>query len=189
MKGNQNQLGEQAKGEQGQGDPSKGEQNNQQQDGQQQGEQNQGQGEQSQGQGELGQGQGEKNQGQGEPGDQNGQGSGNQGGDNASQQGGGSGYDEGSKDGYEKTIDLNGERVMVSDSIPGYNETLTGQANNSGNSSFMQSNQSLTWAGQSVEYNKVVGQYTEQAYSNLQQSKIPESMKSLIKDYFTELNK
>ena len=51
-----------------------------------------------------------------------------------------------------------------------------------------ESNQTATWSGQSVDYNQVIGNYTNQAYTNMESSNIPDSMKDLIRDYFTELN-
>ena len=77
---------------------------------------------------------------------------------------------------------------MIPDGDMGTNENLTGQANSNGNSYLTESNQTATWSGQSVDYNQVIGNYTNQAYTNMESSNIPDSMKDLIRDYFTELN-
>ena len=77
---------------------------------------------------------------------------------------------------------------MVPDADFGTNENLSGQSNSSGQSYMTESDQAATWRGESVDYNQVIGEYTNQAYTNMETSNIPDSMKDLIKDYFTELN-
>ena len=76
---------------------------------------------------------------------------------------------------------------MVGDDMP-YNENLNGQANKEGDSYMAQSDQAFAWSGNSVEFSRVIGEYTNRAYNNLQNSKLPDSMKSLIRDYFSGLN-
>ena len=88
----------------------------------------------------------------------------------------------------EGNTNLNGERVMVPLNNVAPNEYLTGQANSEGNSYLTESNQVMTWSGESVTYEQVIGNYTNQAYTNMESSNIPDSMKELVKDYFTELN-
>lgn len=128
-------------------------------------------------------GQGSQNGQQGQ-GNQNGQGSQNgQGGP-----GGSSGWSNGSKYANEEKGNSGGERVMISDTDMPYNETLNGHANANGESNMMQSDQTFEWRGESVEFNRVIGEYANRAYDSLQRSKLPDSMKNLIRDYFTGLN-
>jgi len=47
----------------------------------------------------------------------------------------------------------------------------------------------MTWSGVEVEYGQVIAEYTNQAYAGLDKSDIPDSMKDIVKDYFSELNK
>ena len=68
------------------------------------------------------------------------------------------------------------------------NEYITGQANKDGESKMSESNNANTWSGEKKNYNEVVGDYTKQAYDNMNQSQIPDPMKDLVKDYFSDLN-
>ncbi len=126
-------------------------------------------------------------------GDGSGEGSGNGsgGGEGESEgkgSGTGTGWNEGSKYGQEMDGNSNGERVMIPDGNMESNENLTGQSNSSGTSYLTESEQTITWTGESVDYNQVIGEYTNQAYTGMESSNIPDSMKDLIRDYFTELN-
>jgi len=77
---------------------------------------------------------------------------------------------------------------MVPESELPYNETLTGQANSNGESTLSRTDNPYAWRGNSVEYGAVVGEYANKAYNSLQSSKLPDSMKSLIRDYFSQLS-
>lgn len=112
---------------------------------------------------------------------------GQQGSDNKNGQGGSSGDPQSSKYAKEEVGNRNGERVMIGDDMP-FNETLTGQANADGESELIRSDQVIEWEGNSVEYDKVIGEYTNRAYDSLEKSNLPDSMKKIIKDYFVELN-
>ena len=46
----------------------------------------------------------------------------------------------------------------------------------------------MTWEGIEIPYEQVIAEYTNQAYENLSGSNIPDSMKDIVKDYFSELN-
>lgn len=100
----------------------------------------------------------------------------------------GGGYNYGSKNGMERELDLTNseENVTISDSAVGNDSNLTG--NKSGNNQYTQkTSNGLTWAGNSVNYNQVVGNYANQAYSQLENSKIPDYMKDVVKSYFEGL--
>ena len=101
---------------------------------------------------------------------------------------GGGGYNYGSKKGMERELELSNteENVAIPDGAIGTDSNLTGKKN--GNNQYTQkSSDSLTWAGNSVNYNQVVGNYAAQAYSNLESSNIPSSMKDIVKAYFEGL--
>ena len=76
---------------------------------------------------------------------------------------------------------------MVSDDMPS-NESMTGKGNASGESNMAQSDQAQAWSGNSVEYDSVIGEYTNRAYDSLPESNLPDSMKELVRDYFSDLN-
>lgn len=85
-------------------------------------------------------------------------------------------------------MNQNGEYVTIPGRNEGDDDNLTGKANADGDSTISQSNQSYTWSGNAVDYNTVIGDYTNQAYSDLNSSSAPDSMKDYVKDYFSELN-
>lgn len=137
-----------------------------------------GSGQSENGQGESGQGE----SGQGE----NGQGGNGQGGNGK----GGTGWNYGSKNGIEKD-DIayqNPEQVVIPDSV-GNDDNLSGTATKDGNSYKSESQQGITWRGQSVDYDSVISEYTKDAYSKIESNQIPEAMKDVVKNYFEELNK
>lgn len=116
----------------------------------------------------------------------NGSGTGN---GNGSGAGNGTGWNTGSDVGYEKDYDFNGEKVTITDKVASENSNLTGAPNQDGESYQTQGGPTMTWSGVEVEYSQVIAEYTNQAYAGLEQSDIPDSMKDIVKDYFSELNK
>jgi len=150
-----------------------------------QGESGQGDG----GQGEGGQGDGGQGEGgQGEGGSQgSGQGTGgSQGGQNGS--GTGSGYDTGSKNGFEKASagTANQEGLNIPKRDVGEDDNLTGQR--TGDSSyFIETQTGLAWNGEIVDYRQVTGEYTESAYKKIENQRIPDAVKGVVKDYFAGL--
>ena len=86
---------------------------------------------------------------------------------------------------------MNGDYVTIDDRELGDDENLNGQPNGSGDSTSSQSDRAYNWSGTAVDYNQVIGEYTNRAYSELNDSKyenMDSTMKDYIKDYFTELN-
>lgn len=45
----------------------------------------------------------------------------------------------------------------------------------------------MTIKGEMQPYNRVIGEYKEQAFQNLEGSEIPQGMQDIVKDYFTSL--
>lgn len=123
--------------------------------------------------------------GNGNGGSGNGAGSGNRGsGGNGS---GGTGYSTGSKNGVEKEYVKNtSEEITIPEEV-GDDENLTGKAGGTGKTYTQKSKNGPAWAGNSVDYSQVVGDYANQAYSNVENNKVPDSMKEIIKSYFTGL--
>lgn len=79
------------------------------------------------------------------------------------------------------------EQLNIPDRATGDDENLTG-TNTEGSSYLTDSDMGLSFRGQSVDYSRVVGEYTTSAMSRLNQSKIPDAMKDVVKKYFSELN-
>lgn len=121
----------------------------------------------------------------------NGSGSGSSGSGSSSGNGNGSGngggYNTGSKNGVEKEYVKNtSEEVTIPEKV-GDDENLTGKTSGDGQSYTQSSKNGLAWAGNSVNYSQVVGDYANQAYSDVESNKVPDSMKEIVKSYFAGL--
>lgn len=148
---------------------------------QNQGCQSQGQG---QGQGQGGQGQGQGGQGQGQGGGA-GSGSGNDG--NGMTNGGGSSGlgNKGTTGGEIKEY----EKVFAPKLLGGEGEKdmLKGSKGEGGQTKIYKTEQGMTIKGEMQPYNRVIGEYKEQAFQNLEGSEIPQGMQDIVKDYFSSL--
>lgn len=98
----------------------------------------------------------------------------------------GTGWNYGSKDGHEKNISYDSELVSVPNGV-GEDENLTGK-NKEGTSYLSKGGDALTWSGNAVDYEQVVGEYSKQALSEIEQSDYPAGVQDLVKSYFEELN-
>ncbi|GAB6169835.1 hypothetical protein JCM1393_22950 [Clostridium carnis] len=128
----------------------------------------------------TGQGDGEgEGQGQG-----NGQGQGQ--GQGAGQ---GTGWNTGSTVGNKNDLEnKKGEGVYIPGRKEGNDSNLTGNKNQSGDSQKVESQNGLNMDGSKIDYDKVIGDYTNSALEGANNSNLPESLKNLIKDYFEGLN-
>ncbi|MBB6631554.1 hypothetical protein [Clostridium algidicarnis] len=128
-------------------------------------------------------GQGEDvGEGQGE-GKSNGEGQG-------SEKGKGEGFNKGSKNGINKTdtsTPLNKEEVFIPNRNEGNDENLTGNKNNNSSSQTVDSDKGIEKRGESINYDKVIGDYTKEAYDSVNNLTIPEALKDIIKSYFEGL--
>lgn len=140
---------------------------------------------QSQGQG-AGQGKG-SGSGQGS-GSGSGQGQGASGG-NGSGSGSGAGWNTGSTVGKENDLDNSpGERVYIPGRNEGNDGNLTGNKNENGNSQEIESQNGINLDGEMVDYDKVIGDYSNSALEGANNSNLPQSLKDIIKNYFEGLN-
>lgn len=140
---------------------------------------------QSQGQGN-GQGQGSvSGQGSG-----SGQGQGGSGGNGAgSGLGSGTGWNTGSTVGKENDLENStGEQIYIPGRNEGSDGNLTGNKNDNGNSQEIESQNGLNIGGEKVDYDKVIGDYSNSALEGANNSNLPQSLKDLIKNYFEGLN-
>lgn len=124
-----------------------------------------------------GQGQGQ-GQGQG-----SGQGQGNNG------NGSGVGPNQGSNIGSEgEGEDPSGLEIFIPGRNVGNDENLQGNINEEGNSETIENENGINLDGEKMEYEKVVGDYTNSALDSINNSNMPEGLKNIIKDYFDGLN-
>lgn len=129
---------------------------------------------------------GQGNNGQGNNG-QNGEGQGAGSGNGNGGGGGGAGWNYGGKDGKEG-LQKAKEDITIPDGELGDDGNLTGKANGNENSQKQKSDQSQTWSGNKVDYDKVSGEYKDKAYKKVNGSNYPSKLKDKIKDYFNGLN-
>lgn len=128
-------------------------------------------------------------EGNGQSGSGQGEGASGTGGSQSGSGQSGSGYSTGSKTGVEREYVRNtSEEVTIPENV-GDDENLTGQSSGNGESYTQRSQNGLAWAGNSVNYSQVVGDYANQAYSDVENNKVPDSMKEVVKSYFAGLTK
>ena len=60
--------------------------------------------------------------------------------------------------------------------------------NDNGNSQEIESQNGFNVAGEKVDYDKVIGDYSNSALEGANNSNLPQSLKDIIKDYFEGLN-
>ncbi len=124
--------------------------------------------------------------GQGGNGTGTGNGSGN---GNGQGSGIGGGKNYGSKNGIEKEnnrADSN-EQITIPGRTTGNDENLTGQSVD-GESYQTVGGEGLTWSGEKVDYNEVVGEYTKEAYSRIENNEVPRGLEDVVKQYFEGIN-
>lgn len=140
----------------------------------------------------AGKGEGSGGQGTGEGAGSGGQGAGEGGGS------GGQGTGEGAGSGGQGTGDGAGRGTGSSNSLHDYvsipnalgeDPSLTGNKNGEQNSDYFRQQNGLAWEGEHVDYNSVIGQYTDSAYEGIARGRYPSGMESVIRDYFESLNK
>ncbi len=128
------------------------------------------------GNGQGGQGQnGQSGQGNGQDGDgQGGQGNGNGDGN------GGNGRGTGSSDNAHDYVSVPN---AIADS-----ENLTGNAGNHDDSDFFRAQNGLSWEGEHISHEAVIGSYEQNAYEGISAGKYPSGMEDIIKEYFASFN-
>lgn len=135
----------------------------------------QGSGQSGQGDGQDGQGSGQGGQGNGQDG-QGGQGSGQGGQGNNSGSGRGTG-----------SASISRDYVSIPNDIAD-SGNLMGNAANHDNSEFFRTQNGLSWEGEHVSYEAVIGSYEQNAYEGIAAGRYPSGMEDVIKDYFSSFN-
>ena len=70
----------------------------------------------------------------------------------------------------------------------GEDQGLTGNKNGDQDSGYYRQTNGLSWEGEHVEYDSVIGEYTENAYEGIANGRYPSGMEPVIRDYFENLN-
>lgn len=102
-------------------------------------------------------------------------------GGNGSGSGTGSGRGTGSSDNVHDYVSIPNEIAQ--------NSSLTGNKTGDQNSDYYRRQNGLAWEGEHVDYNSVIGEYTDNAYEGITQGRYPSGMEPVIRDYFENLNK
>lgn len=184
-------------GSSGQGDGEGQKGNNSGEGNGQSGENGSGEGDGQNGENGFGEGDGQesgKDSGEGGQGDGNGTGEGNgkgsgngsgdengQGNGNGSGNGTGSGRGTGSSSAAHDYVSVPGGM--------GDDSSLTGNRNGDQDSDYYRQKNGLAWEGDHVDYNSVIGEYTDSAYEGIANGKYPSGMEEVIRNYFENLNK
>lgn len=121
----------------------------------------------------------------------NGQGNGNGNGigngmGNGSGSGNGSGWDTGNKENGEGKLN-SGEKVFLPNRGTGADENLKGNISEGGNSQSITTEKGVNIAGDSIDYEKIIHEYSNSEIVGLKNKSIPKSLQDLIKKYFEEL--
>ncbi len=65
---------------------------------------------------------------------------------------------------------------------------VNGKKSGEGEGQTVKTSDSLTFSGTAADYETVISTYTGQAYSALNSSSVPDAMKDVVKNYFSELS-
>lgn len=136
--------------------------------------------------GQGGDGTGSGNDGTGQGG-QGGDGSGG-GSDGSGQGGNGSGSGTGGNGRGTGSSNAAHDYVSIPNAV-GDDPALTGEKVGDENSQYFRQQNGLAWEGEHVDYNSVIGEYTDSAYEGIASGKYPSGMENVIRDYFENLNK
>ncbi len=124
-------------------------------------------------------------------GDGNGSGSGNGNGSGNGQNGQGSngnGTGNGSGNGRGTgSANIPRDYVSIPNAIAN-NENLTGNASNHDASQYFKTQNGLSWEGERISYESVIGSYEQNAYEGIAADRYPSGMEDVIKDYFSSFN-
>lgn len=143
-------------------------------------------------------GQGQDGQGNGQNGKGNGQGDGNSG---QNGQGSGSGGQSGQGNGQNGNTDGDGtgpgrgtgtannahDYVSIPNDIAD-SGNLTGNTVDHDNSEYYRAQNGLSWEGEHVSYEAVIGSYEQNAYEGIASGRYPSGMEDVIKEYFAGFN-
>lgn len=124
-------------------------------------------------------------------GNDSGNGSGN-GNGNGSGDGSGSGNGNGTGDGSgggrgTGSANIPRDYVSIPNAIAN-NENLTGNATNHDSSQYFKTQNGMSWEGERIPYESVIGSYEQNAYEGIAADRYPSGMEDVIKEYFSSFN-
>ncbi len=134
---------------------------------------------------QSGNGEGSGNGSQSGSGD--GEGSGSGGGEGSGSGNGGNGSGQGGNGRGTGSSTAVHDYVSVPNGV-GNDSSLTGNKNGDQDSEYFRQQNGLAWEGEHVDYNSVIGEYTDNAYEGIASNRYPSGMESVIRDYFETLN-
>lgn len=105
---------------------------------------------------------------------------------NGSGSGNGSGWDTGNKENGEGKLN-SGEKVFLPNRSTGTDDNLKGNISEGGNSQSITTENGVNIAGDSIDYEKIIHEYSNSEIVGLKNKSIPKSLQDLIKKYFEEL--
>lgn len=129
---------------------------------------------------------GDNKNGTGAQNNQSGNGTNGQGNGNGNGTGNGSGWDTGNKENGEGKLN-SGEKVFLPNRGTGTDENLKGNISEGGNSQSITIENGVNIAGDSIDYEKIIHEYSNSEIVGLKNKSIPKSLQDLIKKYFEEL--
>lgn len=136
-------------------------------------------------------GAGDSNGSNGEDGDGSGNGNGNgdgSGDGNGDGDGNGNGNGNGSGSGRGTGAGSDTHDYVSVPNEKGKDSGMTGKKDSSENSDYYRAQNGLSWEGEHVSLESVIGDYTQDAYDGISSGKYPNGMENIIKDYFKNLN-
>lgn len=131
------------------------------------------------------------NGGDGGDGNNSGNGSGNGNGDGSGDgngSGNGNGTGEGSGGGRGTgSANIPRDYVSIPNAIAN-SENLTGNASNHDTSQYFKTQNGMSWEGERIPYESVIGSYEQNAYEGIAADRYPSGMEDVIKEYFSSFN-
>ncbi len=91
----------------------------------------------------------------------------------------------GSDKGYERESGK-GEMITIPEDFEAF--SISGKNNGGEENQTIKTSDGLTFSGTAADYETVISAYTGRAYSALNSSSVPDAMKDVVKNYFSELS-
>ncbi len=65
---------------------------------------------------------------------------------------------------------------------------INGKSDGSSSGEYTSVNDSATFSGTATDYEKVISEYTKKAYTAIDSESIPDALKGIVKNYFSDLS-
>ncbi len=110
-------------------------------------------------------------------------------GNNAGNNGGnssGTGWNTGSDTGTESNMSLTKETITVPSNFT--DTEISGKTDGSSSGEYTEINGSMTFSGTATDYEQVISEYTKKAYTAIDSESVPDALKGIVKNYFSDLS-